>query len=72
MDYNKEKADEVCLALLILTSFEEKGIIKDEPIRKAWKGMAWEVLGRLYEKGYISDPKNKNGERISILRLHSV
>jgi predicted transcriptional regulator len=27
---------------------------------RAWKGMAWEVMDRLYEKGYISDPKNKN------------
>ncbi len=54
MDYNTEKVDEMALALLFLTSFEEYGAMK------AWKGMAWDVSNRLYEKGYILDPKNKN------------
>jgi hypothetical protein len=52
MDYNKDKVDEI--ALLFLTSFEEYGAMK------AWKGMAWDVSDRLYEKGFIYDPKNKN------------
>jgi len=25
----------------------------------AWKGIDWDVMNRLYEKGYILDPKNK-------------
>jgi hypothetical protein len=54
MDYNTDKVDEISLALLFLTSFEEYGAMK------AWKGMAWEVSNRLHEKGYIHDPRNKN------------
>jgi hypothetical protein len=54
MDYDTEKVDEMALALLFLTYFEEYGATK------AWKGMAWEVSNRLYEKEYIHDPKNKN------------
>ena len=26
---------------------------------RAWKGHSWEVMNRLHEKGFISDPKNK-------------
>jgi Domain of unknown function (DUF6429) len=54
MDYDTEKADKMALALLYLASFEEKpgGV-------RAWKGMAWEIMNRLHEKGLISDPKSK-------------
>ena len=54
MDYDTDKADEMALALLYLASFEEKqgGV-------RAWKGMAWEIMNRLHEKGLISDPKSK-------------
>jgi hypothetical protein len=54
MQYDHDKVDEMALALLYLTTFQEQGAVR------AWKGMAWEVMDRLYEKGYISDPKNKN------------
>jgi hypothetical protein len=53
MEYDKEKVDEMALALLYLTSFT------NGYETRAWKGMAWEVLDRLYEKGYIDDPKGK-------------
>lgn len=53
MEYDKDKVDEMALALLYLTSFS------DQYSTRAWKGMAWEVMDRLYEKGYISDPKGK-------------
>lgn len=46
MEYNKEKVDEMALALLYLTSFQEKGYGP-----RAWKGMAWDVMNRLHEKG---------------------
>lgn len=56
MNYDKDKVDEMALALLHLTTFQE-----DERLpKRAWKSLAWEVTDRLYEKGYISDPKNKN------------
>jgi hypothetical protein len=53
MDYDKDKVDEMTLALLYLTSFEYGGATR------AWKGMDWETLGRLHEKGYIGYPKSK-------------
>jgi hypothetical protein len=53
MEYDKDKVDDMVLALLYLTSFT------DQYGTRAWKGMAWEVMDRLYEKGYISDPKGK-------------
>ena len=54
MEYNKDKADELALALLYLTTFEEKGYGP-----RAWKGMDWGVMNRLHEKGYIGNPKSK-------------
>ena len=53
MEYDKDKVDEMALALLYLTSFQ------DQYGTRAWKGMDWEVMNRLYEKGYIGDPKGK-------------
>ncbi len=53
MEYNHDKVDEVVLALLTLTMFSE-----GEGTR-AWKGQAWEVMDRLFEQGWISDPKSK-------------
>jgi hypothetical protein len=53
MEYDQDKVDEMALALLYLTTFN------DRYENRAWKGMAWEVMDRLYEKGYISNPKGK-------------
>jgi RNA:NAD 2'-phosphotransferase (TPT1/KptA family) len=54
MEIDTDKIDETVLALLYLTSYSMSG----SEIR-AWKGHSWEVLSRLYEKGYIHDPVNK-------------
>ena len=54
MEYDKDKVDEVVLALLWLTMFEDKFGTR------AWKGHSWEHLDRLYEKGFIDNPKSKN------------
>jgi hypothetical protein len=54
MDYDKEKVDEMVLALLHLTSFHDLGLVR------AWKSHDWDALDRLHEKGFISDPKNKS------------
>lgn len=51
MDYDKDKVDDMVLALLCLTMFE------DRHETRAWKGQDWDVLDRLYEKGYIYNPK---------------
>ncbi len=54
MEYDKDKVDEMVLALLYLTMFE-----KDQDGARAWKSHDWDALDRLHEKGYISDPKSK-------------
>ncbi|GHO89143.1 DUF6429 family protein [Dictyobacter formicarum] len=48
--YNQDKIDEVVLALLQLTLHDSY---------RAWKGFDWDVLNRLYEKGWIENPRNK-------------
>ena len=53
MEYDEEKVAEYVLALLYLTTHGDKHAVR------AWKGMDWDALNMLYEKGYISDPKNK-------------
>lgn len=53
MDYDEDKVDEMTLALMHLVAFSDK------PCIRAWKGFDWDTLDRLYEKGYISDPKSK-------------
>jgi Domain of unknown function (DUF6429) len=50
MDYDRDKVDEMVLALLWLTLSAEN---------RAWKGFDWDALDRLHAKGYISDPKSK-------------
>jgi len=53
MKFDEDKVDEMVLALLYLTSFSEKEFMR------AWKGMNWDALDRLHDKGFISDPKSK-------------
>ena len=53
MDYDKEKVDEMVLALMWLVTHGDKYGAR------AWKSFDWDTLDRLYEKGYISDPKSK-------------
>jgi len=50
MTHNQTKIDETVLATLLLTLHENN---------RAWKGHSFEVLDRLYEKGYIFNPKGK-------------
>ena len=54
MNYDQEKVDDVVLALLYLTIWEE-----DEWGARAWKSHDWDALDRLHAKEYISDPKSK-------------
>jgi hypothetical protein len=50
MEYNKDKVDEMVLALLTLTLHDGC---------RAWKGHDWDAMNRLHEKGMISDPVKK-------------
>ena len=64
---DREKLTEVALALLHLTMF------RNGPNVRAWKGMDWDLLDLLCEKGWVFDPKGKaksvvlteEGERLS-------
>jgi Domain of unknown function (DUF6429) len=67
MEYDEEKIYEMVLALLYLGTF------RDGPVVQAWKGFDWSSMDRLYEKGFIHDPKSKarsvilteEGERVT-------
>jgi hypothetical protein len=50
---NQEKLSEAALAILGLIAF------RDHQVVRAWKGMDWELLDVLYQKGWIGDPKGK-------------
>jgi len=50
MNYNQNKIDETVLASLLLTLHDGN---------RAWKGHSFDVLDRLYEKGYILNPIGK-------------
>lgn len=51
MSYNEEKIENAVLALLGVTEFDNG---------RFWKGYDFWLLDRLYEKGYITSPVNKN------------
>jgi hypothetical protein len=53
MEYNRNKVDEVVLALLYLN------FLRDQNEVRAWKSFDWDAMDRLHEKGYIGDPKSK-------------
>src|ERR1700694_1996636 len=50
MALNTDKIDDTALALLYLTLHDHC---------RAWKGMDWDVLGRLHDKGMIDNPVGK-------------
>jgi hypothetical protein len=47
---DQDKVDQAVLALLSLGRHEGY---------RTWKAFDWEVMGRLHQKGYISDPIGK-------------
>lgn len=50
MQYDKDKVDEMVLALLYL-GIHDGG--------RTWKGIDWDSMNRLHQKGFISNPINK-------------
>jgi hypothetical protein len=54
MEYDKDRVDEVTLALLYLVMHDE-----EEYGARAWKGFDWDTMDRLHEKGFIGNPVNK-------------
>ena len=54
MEYDKDKVDELTLALLYLVMHDES-----EGVARAWKGFDWDTMNRLHEKGFIGNPVGK-------------
>lgn len=52
-DYDVEMAANMALALLWLNMH------RDKYSTRAWKGMPWDLLDNLFERGLISDPQSK-------------
>ena len=50
MEYDDSKIDEMVMALLYISAFDNG---------RVWKGYDWNILDRLYEKGLITDPAGK-------------
>ena len=48
--FDCDKVDEIVLALLQITLHD---------YYRSWKGFDWETLDRLYEKGWIENPRSK-------------
>ncbi len=52
-DLDHDKLSQAALAILGLTMFEDYGAAR------VWKGMDWDLLDALHERGWIDDPKGK-------------
>ncbi len=50
MNIDQDKVDQTVLALLSLGQHDGY---------RTWKAFDWEVMGRLHQKGYITDPVGK-------------
>ncbi|MVV49023.1 hypothetical protein EJA72_12330 [Pseudomonas sp. PB120] len=51
MEYDDKLIEDAVLALLTTFSFDNGN---------AWKGFDFEVMNRLHEQGFITDPVNRN------------
>lgn len=56
MEIDDEKIDEAVLALLYLGRY---GGDRWPYVTSAWKGFDWSAMGRLHQKGHISNPVGK-------------
>ncbi len=54
MSTNWDDVDEAALALMHLTTFTER-----DGVARTWKGFDWDILSRMFERGWISDPQTK-------------
>ena len=54
MEYDEAKVDEMVLALMFLTSFEDNGFTR------SWKSFDWDVTDRLHKAGLLHNPIGKS------------
>lgn len=53
-DIDVDKLTEAALGIMWLTVHDS------HTAPRVWKGIDWDVLDLMHERGWISDPKNKN------------
>lgn len=53
-ELDHERLAEVGMAILGLTAHDEHGVVL------VWKGLDWDLMNLLYEKGWIENPVNRN------------
>lgn len=73
-DLDQEKLCEAALAILSLTASTSHGVVR------AWKGLDWDLMALLHERGWIENPIGKaksvvlteRGDRLApeLLRRH--
>ena len=56
LDLDPDRVDAAVLAVLLLTAHQGDKL----DAWRSWKNVSWEATDRLYQKGYISDPKSKS------------
>lgn len=63
----KENIEELTLLLMYLTSWEEKGGIRDEndeikesKVKTCWKGYSFDVINKLTDENYLYFSKGKS------------
>lgn len=63
----EEKIKELTLLLMYLTSWEEKGFVRDEnnevkegKIKTCWKGYSFDVINKLTDEEYLYHSKGKS------------
>jgi hypothetical protein len=57
LDIDEDRIDEAALALLYLTLHD---VNHDTGYARAWKGLDWDIFGRLHAKDLIHDPVGKS------------
>ncbi len=62
----EEKIEELTLLLMYLTSWEEKGFVRDEngevkdgKVKTCWKGYVFDVINKLTDEDYLYHSKGK-------------
>lgn len=63
----EKNIEELTLLLMHLTSWEEKGFVRDEneeikegKVKTCWKGYSFDVINKLTDRGYLYHSKGKS------------
>jgi len=59
MEWDEDRIDEMALAVMFFSMFDEK-LFDDTYSTRMWKGLSWAITDRMHEKGWIANPRSKN------------